>query len=161
MSEIVVVSGNPRAGSRTRALAVAVGEELAKRGTASPPTVIDLGDIGSRLLVSDAEEVARSIAAIRGAGLLVIATPTYKGSYTGVLKVFLDYLPHQGLAGVVAAPVTVGATPQQAAASQRHLRGLLAELGAEVRPGLVVTEAQLADPEVAVGYAQELADAAA
>jgi FMN reductase len=160
MSEIVVVSGNPRAGSRTRTLAVAVAEELAKRTSGAVPTVIDVGEFGPRLLVSDAEEVTRSIAAIRAAGLLVIATPTYKGSYTGVLKVLLDYLPHQGLAGVVAAPVTVGATEQQAAASQRHLRGLLTELGAEVRPGLVVTEAQLGDAELAAGYAQALADAA-
>jgi FMN reductase len=158
MSEIVVVSGNPRPGSRTRALAVSVGEALAKRRGAPAPTIVDLGEFGHRLLVPGDGEVAEAVAAIRAAGFLVVATPTYKGSYTGVLKVFLDYLPHLGLGGVVAVPVTVGATPAQAGAAERHLRGLLTELGAEVRAGLVVTEAQLGDPDLAAGYVQALAE---
>ena len=31
--------------------------------------------------------------------LLVIATPTYKGTYTGLLKLFLDQFGASGLAG--------------------------------------------------------------
>jgi FMN reductase len=148
VTEIVVLSGNPRAGSRTRALAESVGDALAKRRNAATPIVVDL---------ADNPEPTGALATVRAAGLLVVATPTYKGSYTGVLKVFLDNLPHLGLAGVTAVPVTVGANEQQAAQSGRHLRGLLAELGADVRPGLAVTEAQLTDAAIAARYADELA----
>lgn len=157
MSGIVVLSGNPRTGSRTRTLAVGVGAELAHRDGAASPTVVDLAEYGPQLLVPDDVRVAGGLAAVRSARLLVVGTPTYKGSYTGLLKVFLDRLPHQGLAGVVAVPVTVGATAQQAAQSERHLRGLLAELGAQVCPGLAVTESSAGDPEVSVGYVAALA----
>ncbi|MFC6020806.1 NADPH-dependent FMN reductase [Plantactinospora solaniradicis] len=152
MSEVVVVSGNPRPGSRTRVLAESVGAAVARRERVSSPAVVDLAEYGPALLAPDDVRVAGGLARARAARVLVVATPTYKGSYTGVLKVFLDGLPHQGLAGVVAVPVTVGANREQAEQSGRHLRGLLAELGAEVRPGLAVTEADLADPGLAEEY---------
>ncbi|GIG86978.1 NADPH-dependent FMN reductase [Plantactinospora endophytica] len=156
MSEIVVISGNPRPGSRTRGLAASVGEAIARREHAAPPVVVDLAEYGPDLLVPDDPGVSEGVATARAARVLVVATPTYKGSYTGILKVFLDRLPHQALTGVVAVPVTVGATTEQAAQSERHLRGLLAELGAEVRPGLAVLESTLGDPGLANAYAATL-----
>jgi len=160
MGEIVVVSGNPRPGSRTRALAVALGVEVARRENAAPPVVIDLAEYGPRLLVPDDPEVAGGVAAARAARVLVVGTPTYKGSYTGILKVFLDRLPHQGLAGVAAVPVTVAATAAQAAQSERHLRGLLAELGAAVRPGLALAESDLTDAGLPAGHLAALVGSA-
>ncbi|AVT29106.1 NADPH-dependent FMN reductase [Plantactinospora sp. BC1] len=156
MSEIVVVSGNPRPGSRTQGLATSVAEVVARREGAAPPVVVDLAVYGPALLLPEEPGVADGMATVRAARILVVASPTYKGSYTGLLKVFLDRLPHQGLAGVVALPITVGANPEQAAQSERHLRGLLAELGAEVRPGLAVPESALGDPDLAAGYAATL-----
>ncbi|WP_213450262.1 NADPH-dependent FMN reductase [Rhizomonospora bruguierae] len=154
MSRIVVVAGNPRPASRTLALGVAVGRVLAEgapegRGqeaTPGQPHPIDLGAFGARLLVPDAPEVVAALAAAHSAGTLVVATPTYKGSYTGVLKVFLDYLPANGLAGVAAVPVTVAGVEPQAEQSARHLSGLLTELGADVRTPIAVTESRLSDP---------------
>jgi FMN reductase len=72
------------------------------------------------------------------------SSPTYKGSYTGVLKVLLDQLPAAALAGKRAVPVvTAGIAPQAAAGVL--LRQLLAELGAEVADELTVTEAELSE----------------
>jgi FMN reductase len=82
---------------------------------------------------------------LRDAPLLVVATPTYKGSYTGVLKVLLDQLPAQALAGKRAVPVVTAGVAPQAAAAEALLRQLLTELGAEVLPGLPVVEADLPD----------------
>lgn len=147
-----MVAGNPRPASRTLTLAAALGQALADRAGAGPPEIVDLGAFGTRLLVPDDAELTAAVAAARAAGTLVVATPTYKGSYTGVLKVFLDYVPQNGLAGVAAVPVTVGGVIQQAEQSGRHLSGLLAELGAEVRPGVAVTEAQLGDPTIVSDY---------
>jgi FMN reductase len=66
-----------------------------------------------------------------GADLLV-ASPTYKGTYTGLLKVFLDQMPHQALAGTAAFPLLVMRLPQHALAVEVHLRPLLVELGANL-----------------------------
>jgi FMN reductase len=138
MSGIVVVSGNPRPGSRTSALATAVGAALG-----GAETVIEVGALGAGLLTPDDARTAAALVAIRDAQLLVVATPTYKGSYTGVLKVLLDQLPAGALAGKRAVPVVTAGVAPQAAAAAALLAQLLGELGADVAPTLPVIEADL------------------
>jgi FMN reductase len=145
MSEIVVVSGNPRPGSRTAALVAAVGSAIADRRGAAAPVTIEVGDLGPGLLTPGDPATADAVAALTGAKILVVATPTYKGSYTGVLKVLLDQLPARSLAGIRAVPVVTAGVPEQAAAALTLLRQLLGELGADVLDGLAVVEADLAD----------------
>jgi len=153
MSRIVVVSGNPRAGSRTSTLAVAVGEALA---AGSPIEVVEVVELGAGLLTPGDEPTARAVRLVREAEVLVVATPTYKGSYTGVLKVLLDQLPAQALAGKRAVPVVTAGVAPQAAAAEALLRQLLTELGAEVAPGLPVVEADLPDSKsIAEAYTQQ------
>jgi FMN reductase len=85
-----------------------------------------------------------AVSAVLGAGTLVVASPTYKGSYTGLLKTFADALPAQALAGVVAVPVMTAAAPAHRHAVESYLRPLLLELGATVPvPGLSVLESEL------------------
>ncbi|XVV10980.1 NADPH-dependent FMN reductase [Actinoplanes sp. CA-131856] len=148
MSRIVVVSGNPRPGSRTSVLAGAVGTALAGRvATGRVPAVIEVGALGAGLLTPGDEATAAALEAINGAEVLVVATPTYKGSYTGVLKVLLDNLPARALAGKRAVPVVTAGVAPQAAAAEALLRQLLTELGADVAAGLPVVESDL--PETA------------
>lgn len=155
MSRIVVVSGNPRPGSRTSTLAVAVGEALAARTGGFPPTVIEVGELGAGLLTPGDEATAAAVTLLREAELLVVATPTYKGSYTGVLKVLLDQLPAQALAGKRAVPVVTAGVAPQAEAAEALLRQLLTELGADVAPGLPVVEADLPETKaIAERYAE-------
>ncbi len=153
---VVVVSGHPRAGSRTAGLAGEVGRAFAaKRGDAGPPAVVHVSELGAGVLASDAPGTADALALIRGAGLLVVATPTYKGAYTGVLKVLFDHLPARALDGVPAVTVVTAGIQSQATAAEGHLRDLLTELGALVaRPGLTVVESDLADAaDIARRYA--------
>jgi FMN reductase len=143
---ITVINGNPRIDSRTGRLAVALGRALATRLDAAEPQVADLASLGYRLLV--AGDVARklSLAAIESADVLVVATPTYKGSYTGILKVLLDALPHNGLVGKTAVPLVTAGTQEQADLAARRLSELLAELGATVSvPALAIAESTLDD----------------
>ena len=107
MSGIVVVSGNPRPGSRTSVLAGAVGAAL---GGAT--AVVEVGELGPGLLTPGDAATAAAVTTIREADVLVVATPTYKGSYTGVLKVLLDQLPAGARAAKRALPVvTAGVAP--------------------------------------------------
>jgi FMN reductase len=129
---VVVVSGHPRPGSRTLRLAQLVGSAL------DPASI----------LVDVAAPGPDALDVIRSAGTLVVATPTYKGAYTGVLKVLLDELPARGLAGIAAVPVITAGILPQAQATERHLRDLLLELAADpIAPALLVTDAELADAE--------------
>ncbi|WP_067503571.1 NADPH-dependent FMN reductase [Actinoplanes sp. TFC3] len=140
MSAIVVVSGNPRAGSRTSTLAEAVGTALGGIWQ-----VVEVGALGPGLLTAGDEATAAALSAVRGAELLVVATPTYKGSYTGILKVLLDQLPANALAGKRAVPVVVAGVQPQADVAAALLAQLLGELGATVLPSLAVTEGDLGD----------------
>ncbi|NJC72275.1 NADPH-dependent oxidoreductase [Planosporangium thailandense] len=162
--EVVELIGNPRAGSRTRAFADAVTAELtgrlARAGSPSGrPRVLELAEIAA---VTFGPRPARAVAPlddpfapVREARLLVVATPTYKGSYTGLLKVFLDQFGPGDLAGAVAVPVAVAASPAHLAAVTTALRDLLVELGADVpaHPPAVLESRLTAPTEVAAEWA--------
>lgn len=132
LSTIAVIVGNPKPHSRTRQIA----EELAARiaavtGAEILPTV-DLIDHASQLFSWPAPEIDAVSEQLRAATFAVIATPTYKASYTGLLKAFLDRYPAQGLSGVTAVPVFTIASEEHTLAVDVTLRPLLVELGASV-----------------------------
>ena len=147
MSNVVVLVGNPRPGSRTAAFATA----LAQRLVATAPRVIELGEVIAVGL--DAEPVRATSPqpdawdAVSTAELLVVATPSYKGTYTGLLKLFLDRYPAGGLTGVRAVPVAVAGSPDHAGATAADLLRLLRELGAVAGSAVAILESQLADGE--------------
>jgi FMN reductase len=150
---IGIVVGNPRPASRTLALAESVATAAAEAvGLIDAERVtIDLAELGPSLFDWNSADVRAAVDAIRACALVVIASPTYKASYTGLLKAFLDWFSTTDLAHTVVVPVMVGAGEQHALAVEVHLRPVLVELGA-VMPsrGLYVTEAQLEDLDVVV-----------
>jgi FMN reductase len=149
---IALVVGNPKARSRTLTVAQAVGAAVAADLTpAAEIQTVDLADVAGELFDWDSTVVPDLTASVASADVLVVASPTYKATYTGLLKAFLDRYGHNGLAGVTAVPVMVGAQPIHALAPELHLRPLLVELGASVPSrGLYVVESQLEDLEAAV-----------
>jgi FMN reductase len=143
-ARVAVVVGNPKPGSRTRSSAVHVARELSG---AEPDLVVDLAELGPRLLDWSDGEVGRLVAEVVDADLVVVASPTYKATYTGLLKLFLDrFAAGTGLTGV-AVPLMLGAGPAHALAPEVFLRPLLTELGAVVPVrALYVLDAQHDDP---------------
>ncbi len=145
MSCLVLV-GNPKPESRTLAVAAAAAQAvIGAAGLTSSYQLIDLSGLARRLLLPEpSPAIEEAIERVSEADLIVVASPTYKGSYTGLLKVFADRLPHRALAGTIALPLLVMGAPQHALAVEVHLRPLLVELGATVpTPGLAILESQL------------------
>lgn len=124
-----IVVGNPKPGSRTFHAASHLAEQLAGRG---PDPAVDLASFGSGLLDWSDAEVDAAVETVRGLDLVVFASPTFKASYTGLLKVFLDRFPSNALDGLVAVPLMLGAGPGHALAPEVFLRPVLAELGASI-----------------------------
>jgi len=143
MSTAVVV-GNPKAGSRTLASAQRVVRELTG---AEPDLVVDLAELGPALLDWSSDEVTALVEQLGAADLVVVASPTYKGTFTGLLKLFLDrFAAGTGLRGV-AVPLMLGAGPIHALAPEISLRPVLTELGATVPGrGLFVVDSAHDDP---------------
>ena len=141
------IVGNPRPASRTTQVAEAVATCIARGlGAATVLTPVELGLYGPAVFDPSSEAVENDLAAIAAVDVLVVASPTYKATYTGLLKAFFDRYGTNGLAGVVAVPVMVGGVPQHALATEVHLRPLLVELGAVVPSrGLYVLDSELDD----------------
>jgi FMN reductase len=126
-TSVVVVVGNPKPRSRTYQSAHLVADLL----TGQPPDLsIDLVDLGAALLDWSDHGVAELIAAVQASDLLVVASPTYKATYTGLLKLFLDRFPGGSLAGVTAVPLMLGGHWKHALAADVLLKPVLVELGA-------------------------------
>jgi FMN reductase len=122
-----VVVGNPKPASRTLDAATKVAARLGGR---PPDVIIDLAEFGPRLLAFGDDEVSRAIERVQAASAVVVASPTYRAAYTGLLKLFLDQFPSGGLAGVVAFPLMLGGAWVHALAPEVFLKPVLVELGA-------------------------------
>jgi FMN reductase len=147
---IAVVTGNPKPGSRTHNVALAVAGALSAGGAELHP-VIDLSEHAASLFDPSDAELSRLTAEVASADIAVFASPTFKAAYTGLLKAFLDRYGNNGLAGTIAVPVMTGGWAGHLLAVEVHLRPVLVELGATVPSrGLFVTEPELADLDAAV-----------
>jgi len=147
MSAVGLVVGNPKAGSRTLALGSAVAAAAADAAAldGTDPLTIDLAELGPQLFDWSSADVREAVQGIRACALVVVASPTYKASYTGLLKAFLDWFSTTDLLGVTVVPVMTGAGAHHALAVEVHLRPVLVELGATIPTrGLYVTEGELA-----------------
>jgi FMN reductase len=133
MASAAVVVGNPKAASRTLTVAREVMGQLTELlGDTSPALEIDLADHAPSMFDWGDPALTALTAEVAQCRLLVAASPTYKATYTGLLKAFFDRYGNDGLRGVVAVPVMVGAAPVHYLAPEVSLRPLLVELGATV-----------------------------
>jgi FMN reductase len=122
-----VIVGNPKAKSRTLEAGVLVATKLTG---AAPDLVLDLIELGPALLEFGNAKVNEQIEAVRRCNVVIAASPTFKATYTGLLKLFLDQIPSDGLAGITCFPVMLGAGPAHLLAPDLLLKPVLVELGA-------------------------------
>jgi FMN reductase len=138
-----VIVGNPKARSRTYEAAHIVAGRL----TGAPPDLsVDLADLGAALLDWSDANVTSLIAAVQACDLIIVASPTYKATYTGLLKLFLDRIAGGALDGVTAVPVMLGGHWRHSLAADLLLKPVLVELGATCPTrGLFLLDSDYAD----------------
>ena len=142
--DITVVVGNPRPESRTTVAARAVADRIAlAHDQPGSIDVIELSELTDGLFDWESSRCQAAVDQVLAADAAVIASPTYKATYTGLLKVFLDRFGHGELGGLPTAAVMLGGSPAHSLAVEVHLRPLLAEIGAATWPGLYVLESEL------------------
>ena len=152
---IAVVVGNPRPGSRTRRAAEAVAIAVGRLGRQADRMVsidtIELAELAPDLFAPASRRVEAAMETVTAAHVVVVASPTFKAAYTGLLKAFLDRFSSTALAGVVGVPVMMGGAPIHALAVEVHLRPVLVELSlACPTRGLFIVEAELDQLDVTV-----------
>ncbi len=148
---LAVLVGNPKPQSRTLTVAQLVAERVADVVGATHELTVDLSGYARDLFEWPHAELAELADKLAAVDYLVVGTPTYKASYTGLLKAFLDRYPSGGLAGVTAIPIMTASDAIHGLAVEFTLRPLLVELGASVpTKGLCFLTAQMEAAESVV-----------
>jgi FMN reductase len=128
--DVVGVVGNPQPGSRTAGIGLKVGERLSSLAGSGSAVVIDLAEQPEGLLRWKDPGVEAWRTTVLGARALVVASPTYKASFTGLIKLFLDTFGSGELAGLPTVAVMTGGSADHSLAVQLHLTPVLTEIGA-------------------------------
>jgi len=143
--KVVAVSGGLQRPSRTHAL---VDELLVALGNALPITahVIELGAIAPHFagVVQRAQlpaSVEAELQEIESADLLVVASPVYRGTYSGLFKHLFDFVHHDALIDAPVLLAATGGSERHALVIDHQLRPLFAFFQADVLPiGVYATE---------------------
>ncbi|MGO6747863.1 FMN reductase [Rhizobium ruizarguesonis] len=135
---IVGFSGNLSRPSSTRRFVESVAESLAKQAGLQH-AVFDVEDLGTSLAaarsVADLDPSAKKvIQTIIEAEALVIGSPTYKGSYTGLFKHVFDLLDPADLRGKPVILTATGGGDRHSLVVEHQLRPLFAFFEAFVLP---------------------------
>ena len=142
---ILLLGGSPAAISSTGRFLEHLGERLAQHGHRVHR--LQVRELPAHaLLHADTADLAikRALAAVADADAVVIATPVYKASFTGLLKAFLDLLPQDGLAGKLVLPLATGGSQSHMLALDYALRPVLHALDARhVLTSIYATSQQL------------------
>jgi FMN reductase len=151
---VLALVGNPRPQSRTHAIARTLAAEIARARGNGGTSEVDLALLGPRALDRGDPDARAAVERVLAADVLVVASPTYKATYSGLLKVFLDRIAAGALGGIPAVPVLLGGAPDHRLAVDVHLTPVLLELGASVPArGLFVLESELDGfPEAAADW---------
>ncbi|HWK95479.1 MAG TPA: NADPH-dependent FMN reductase [Pseudolabrys sp.] len=106
-----------------------------------------LRDLAPEALITartDDPGLAGAIKAVDEADGIIFATPIYKASYSGLLKIFIDVLPQYALAGKVVLPIATGGSLGHLLALDYGLRPVLQSMGARhIVQSLFVTESDM------------------
>ncbi len=137
--KVTIVAGNPKAGSRTLD---AAGQLATALTGSAPDEIVDIVTLGAGLLGWGDDAVKSAVETVASSDLVIFASPTFKATYTGILKLFLDqFATNDGLRGVTAVPLMLGAGPAHAMAPDLLLKPVLVELGATCpAPGLYLID---------------------
>jgi len=144
VTRLLAVVGAVTAPGRLSA-AVQHAIDVAAARPAVAATLLNLADhrvsfADGRPLDRFTDDTARVVATIAEADAVLIASPVYRGSFTGALKNLLDLTPVDALRGKPVGIVAMGATLHHYLGVDWQLRAVLAWFGALVAPTSVYLE---------------------
>ena len=152
--KVVAVSGNLQRPSRTLVL---VEQLLAALGREVPMEVelIELGEVGPKLAGALyrsqlGADVQAQLDAIESADVLVVASPVYRASFTGLFKHLFDFIHHEALIDVPVLLAATGGSDRHALVIDHQLRPLFSFFQARTLPlGVYAAESDFQGYEIA------------
>ncbi|RAP75526.1 NADPH-dependent FMN reductase [Paenibacillus montanisoli] len=145
MPKVVILSGSPNPVSRLNGMTDYAEEKLRALGwevSALHAASLPAEDLVLARWDSPAIKAANKL--IADADAVIVASPVYKASFTGVLKTYLDLLPQTGLEGKVILPLFIGGTIAHLLTIDYALKPVLSALYARhVSSGVYAVDSQI------------------
>jgi FMN reductase len=160
----LAISGSPSATSKSRRLLLQALDRLRDDGI--PGRLVDLYELPAEALLGRTRSagVDAALASVAASRVVIVGTPVYRASFSGLLKVFFDLLPQDALVGKVVIPIATGGTLAHQLVLDHALRPLAASVGGViVSTGVYAIDAQftggVVDPLVVQGLDRAVAEA--
>ena len=147
---IVAVSGGLQRPSKAAALAEHLMDLIAEE-VLCEQRLVELGQLAPQLAGATwrshlPETVERELAAVEQADILVVATPVYRGSYTGLFKHFFDFIDQDALIDKPVLLAATGGSERHALMIDHQLRPLFSFFQARTLPlGVYATDKDFTD----------------
>lgn len=144
MYDIVVISGSPSSESRSQNVLKYIGRILKARG-------LSIGHISVRDVPAEdlmfgnfsSPEVNDIVINIENAKGVIVGSPVYKASYSGVLKSLFDILPQDVLKNTPVLPVMSGGSISHLLALEYALKPLISTLKGTTLKGVYYLDSQI------------------
>ena len=132
MNRLTAILGSPFSGSSSEKIVRLVIENLPTSDWTTH--IVDLSKISSDalLLRKEDETLNSSIDYVVNSTVIVAATPTYRATYTGLIKSFFDQLPADSLTGKLLLPIQTGGSAEHSLSIEHGLIPMVRTLGASV-----------------------------
>lgn len=127
---VVSVLGSPFPKSSSERIANIITRSLSTENWET--YVVDLSSIPSDALLmrSQSPSLNQAIDKVISSDLVIVASPTYRATYTGLLKAFFDQFPSESLASNFALPIQTGGSSEHSLSTEYGLTPMLRSLGA-------------------------------
>jgi FMN reductase len=145
MSKVTIISGSPTEQTRLNGVLDYVVNYFETVGLSSE--VIHIRNLPAEDLIRanfNSPEIVETQKQIEDSEIVVILTPVYKASFTGVLKTYLDLLPQNGLENKTIIPIAIGGTFGHLLMIDYALKPVLTALGAiHILKGVFIVDSQV------------------
>ena len=157
MTKAILINGGNSVESRLTGVENYIAETLARKGV--EVETIQVHQLPAEDLITAnyaSEAIAKEVVKVEAADIVVFLTPIYKGSYTGILKTFIDLLPQKALEGKHVFPVAIGGSIAHLLSLEYSLKPVLSILGAtQVESPVYIVDLQVA--RTATGFELDVA----
>jgi FMN reductase len=131
MAPILMIAGSPSAPSRSAAVS-GYAEGYLQQRYGIEAALLNVRDLDPAELIHgryDGPSIVPAIQQVATAQAIILITPVYKASYTGVLKTFLDLLPQAAFAEKIVLPIAIGGSPAHMLVIDYAIRPVVGTLG--------------------------------
>lgn len=145
MGKVLTIAGSPSSSSRSSSILEISRNFLEQQSI--DVSCLSVKDIPPEDLVFanfESEALKRAQAMIEQAQAIIIGTPVYKASYTGVLKALLDLMPQYAFSGKTILPIATGGTITHLLSIDYAMKPLFSVLGAtNILRGVFILDSQM------------------